>query len=85
MLNGIEKITLKADTRYKVFRNMFVTSLFGSVVGCSQTFAVMLTHMLNKKAYEKNGLGKSCEAIDLENTAIMTAALIPWNIALLAL
>jgi Na+:H+ antiporter, NhaC family len=84
MLKGIENITLKADTRYKVFRNMFVTSLFGSVVGCSQTFAVMLTHMLNKKAYEKNGLGNSCEAIDLENTAIMTAALIPWNIALLA-
>jgi NhaC family Na+:H+ antiporter len=84
MLNAIEEATLKADNRYKVYRNMFVTSLFGSAVGCSQTFAVTFSHMLNKKAYEKNGFGSACAAVDLENTAIMTAALIPWNIALLA-
>lgn len=84
MLNSVEEATLKADTRYKVYRNMFITSLFGSAVGCSQTFAVTFSHMLNKKSYEKNGFASSCAAVDLENTAIMTAALIPWNIALLA-
>jgi NhaC family Na+:H+ antiporter len=84
MLNSIEAATLKADSRYKVYRNMFITSLFGSAVGCSQTFAVTFSHMLNKKSYEKNGFDSSFAALDLENTAIMTAALIPWNIALLA-
>ena len=44
----------------------------------------MLTHMLNKKAYEKNQLDNSLLAIDLENSAIMIAALIPWNLALFA-
>ena len=83
MLTVIENLTLKANSRYEVFRNVVITSVFAATLGCSQLFAVMLTHMLNKKAYENNGLGNSLLAIDLENTAIMISALIPWNIALL--
>ena len=83
MLTVIENLTLKANSRYEVFRNVAITSVFAATLGCSQLFAVMLTHMLNKKAYENNGLGNSLLAIDLENTAIMISALIPWNIALL--
>lgn len=84
MLDNIENYTSKAASRYQVYRNVLVTSLFGSVIGCSQTFAVMLTHMLNRKAYEKNELDTSIAAVDLENSAIMVSALIPWNVALLA-
>ena len=84
MLDTIERFTSKADSRYQVYRNVLATSLFGSAIGCSQTFAVMLTHMLNKKAYEKNNLDASAAAVDLENSAIMVSALIPWNVALLA-
>lgn len=84
MLHSVEAITLKATSRYGVFTNVVITSIFTAAVGCSQSFSVMLTHMLNKRAYEKNGLDNSCLAIDLENTAIMISALIPWNIALLA-
>ena len=84
MLSGIENITKKADSRYAIFRNVFITSIFASAVGCSQTFAVMLTHILNKKSYVKNNLSNSYTAIDLENTAIMLSALVPWNMALLA-
>lgn len=83
MLSIIENATSKADSRHKVFRNVLITSLFGSILGCSQTFAVMLTHMLNKKAYKNNDLDNSCAAIDLENTAIMVSAIVPWNAALL--
>lgn len=84
LLNKVEAITLKADSRYEVFLNVTIISVFTAAVGCSQVFAVMLTHMLDKKAYEKNELDNSFLAIDLENTAIMISALIPWNIALLA-
>lgn len=84
LLNSVENITLKATSRFEVFRNLILTSIFASTLGCSQVFAVMLTHMLNKKAYEKNQLDSSLLAIDLENSAIMIAALIPWNLALLA-
>jgi len=84
ILSDIEKVTLKANSRWKVFRNVLITSLLGAMVGGSQTFTVMLTYILNKKAYAKNKLDNSYAAIDLENTAIMVSALIPWNIALLA-
>jgi NhaC family Na+:H+ antiporter len=80
----VEKVTSGADTRYKVFKYELMLSFFTAAVGCSQTFAVMMTKMLNSRSYEKNGLDRSCEAIDLENTAIMVSPMIPWNIALLA-
>ncbi len=84
LLNQIEMITGKAESRAAVFANVLVTSVFGAMVGCSQTFAVMMTYVLNKKAYEKNGFDNTVSAIDLENTAIMVSPLVPWNIALVA-
>ncbi|AKN30739.1 sodium:proton antiporter [Clostridium carboxidivorans P7] len=83
MLNIIENITYKANSRYKLFRNMVITGILSSAFGCSQAIAVILTHMLNKKAYEKNKMNNEALAVDLENTAIIICALIPWNIALL--
>ncbi len=83
ILSNIERITSNVSSRYEIFRNVFITSLFGAIIGCSQTFAVMLTYMLNKKGYEKNKLDNSYAAMDLENTAIMVSALVPWNVAML--
>ncbi len=84
MLQSIERITSRAESREQVYRNVVLTSLFGTMVGCSQTFAVVLAYVLNKKAYGKNGLDNSVAAVDLENTAIMISGLVPWSIALLA-
>ena len=84
LLKSVEDITLKANSRHGVFRNVSILSIFTAAIGCSQSFSVILTHILNKKAYKKNELDNSTFAIDLENTAIMISALIPWNIALLA-
>lgn len=83
MLDSIEKLTIKTDTRSGLFKNMIITGFLTAAVGCSQVFAVILTHVLNKKAYKKNGIDNFCMALDLENSAIMISALIPWNIALL--
>jgi NhaC family Na+:H+ antiporter len=83
MLNSIENIIYKANSRYELFRNMIITSILTSAFGCSQAIAVILTHMLNKKAYEKNKINNSTLAVDLEDTAIILCALVPWNIALL--
>ena len=41
----------------------------------------MLTHQLTQRIYEKKRLGNYRQALDLENSVIMIAALIPWNIA----
>lgn len=83
MLKYIDKFIDKAKTRGGLFFASIVTSFFTAAFGCSQTLAVILTHMLLKDAYEKNGIDKYELASDLENTAIVISAFIPWNIALL--
>ena len=58
-----------------------LTSIATAAFSCNQTLAVMLTHQLTQRVYEKKRLGNYRLALDLENTVIMIAALIPWNIA----
>lgn len=79
ILDYVKHIIQKSSLKHGNFKTMILTSSFSSAFGCTQALAVILTHMLSEKAYEN----KSIFAVDLENTAIVIAALIPWNIALL--
>ncbi|MBP1744979.1 MAG: sodium:proton antiporter [Firmicutes bacterium] len=83
MLNIVEAVTEKANSRYEIFRNVLVTSLFTSAIGCCQAFTVMMTDVLNAKAYDRNNLDGYSRAVDLENTSVLVSALIPWNLSLL--
>jgi Na+:H+ antiporter, NhaC family len=83
MLKIVEAMTEKANSRYEIFRNVLVTSIFTSAIGCCQAFTVMMTDVLNSKAYENNGLDEYSRAVDLENTSVLISALIPWNLSLL--
>jgi NhaC family Na+:H+ antiporter len=47
------------------------------MISCNQTLAVMLTYQLNKAEIPD----RERLAITLENTVIVAAPLIPWNIA----
>ena len=58
-----------------------MTSIATAAFSCNQTLAVMLTHQLTYKTYENMKLSNYRLALDLENTVIIIAALIPWNIA----
>jgi NhaC family Na+:H+ antiporter len=49
--------------------------------GCSQTLAVMLTYQMVRNMYDSSKIGKYELAVDIEDTAIVISALIPWNIA----
>ncbi len=59
------------------FGTLLVTSLVNSAISCNQTLAIMLTHQL----CEKLPLKKETLAIDLENSVVVLAPLIPWSIA----
>jgi len=54
-----------------------LTSLGASALFCNQTIAVMLTEQLLHDGYED----REEMAMDIENTAIMIAGLVPWSIA----
>ncbi|MBP2026298.1 NhaC family Na+:H+ antiporter [Acetoanaerobium pronyense] len=80
----INKYTYKAKSERGVFLYTVIISFFSAAFGCSQVIAVMLTHLLGKDMYKKNEISNEILALNIENTAIVIAPLIPWNIAVLA-
>ena len=67
----------KAQKPRRMFMGTALVSLWSAAFGCTQTIAILLTHQL---------VAPHCQhrrqiALDLENTAVVLAPLIPWNIA----
>lgn len=83
MLKSIEVLIQKARNKTELFIATIIVSIVTAAFGCTQAIAVILTHMLVKKTYEDMEESKEELAKDLENTAIVIAPLIPWNIAVL--
>lgn len=81
ILADLEEILLKAKSRSTTLLMTTVVSIVTAILGCSQTIAIVFTHALMNKVYDNNKLGKYPLAIDLENTSVPLAALIPWNTA----
>lgn len=83
MLESLEEIIDKLSKRSGNFFTTIIVSIITSAFGCTQTLAVILTHMLVKKSYVQNNINKDRLALDIEDSAIIIAPLIPWNIAAL--
>lgn len=56
---------------------MLCTSAVASMIACNQTLSILLTHQLCAGTEPD---GAAC-AIDLENSAVILAPLVPWSIA----
>lgn len=80
-LKDIEHLFQRICHRLGGYLATMLTGTTAAAFSCNQTLAVMLTHQIGHKTYEKQGLNKYRLALDLENTVIMISALIPWNIA----
>jgi len=83
MLNGIESILIRANSRTKIFFYTNIISLFTAAIGSNQSISVVLTNQLMGKTYIDKGIDKEDLAVDLENTSVVLSPLIPWNIAAL--
>lgn len=81
MLQSIEKILMKSRTRCHLFIHTILVSIFTAAFGCNQAISIVLTDQLMKKSYESKGISNYDLATDLENTAVVLAAILPWNIA----
>lgn len=64
-----------------LFGGTTVVSLIAAAFGCTQTITILLTHQLVSDQYLQQGYSSQQVAIDLENTAVVLAPIIPWNIA----
>lgn len=81
MLNDIQKLLEKVSEKIKIYPTMILTSIVTTIFSCNQTLAIILTNQLMNKIYKNNGYSNSDIAIDLENTVVLIAELIPWSIA----
>ncbi|AKL97293.1 malate-2H(+)/Na(+)-lactate antiporter MleN [Clostridium aceticum] len=81
MLKSVENILMKAKTRFQLFSYTTGVSILTAAFGCNQSIAAVLTNQLMTNTYKEKNVDKYALAIDLENTGIVLAALIPWNIA----
>ncbi len=76
MLSALKnKILLLADSTTDCLAAA-VTSVFTGAVSCNQTLAIMLTYQLCEGKNDKHTM-----AMNLEDTAVVIAPLIPWSIA----
>ena len=81
LLKSAESLIIKLGKKVGIFAAVILTSIIAGAFGGSQTLAVMLTYQLVRNMYDSTGIDKYELAVDLENTAIVMAPLIPWNIA----
>ena len=58
-----------------------LVSLVAGMVFCNQSIIIMMAYPLLHEVYERCGHGNAELALDVENSGIVMAALIPWNIA----
>ncbi|MEM7795606.1 MAG: Na+/H+ antiporter NhaC family protein [Cyanobacteria bacterium P01_C01_bin.118] len=81
--HSLDPVTLCLQ-RFRQRRTLFTgtacISLFTAAFGCTQTITILLTHQLVASHYRQQDYSQQV-AIDLENTAVVLAPMIPWNIA----
>ena len=67
----------RMSRRITPFGAMLCTAVAASMIACNQTLAILRAHQLSADTEPD---GPSC-AIDLENSAVVLAPLVPWSIA----
>ncbi|MEM6432358.1 MAG: Na+/H+ antiporter NhaC family protein [Cyanobacteria bacterium P01_D01_bin.115] len=63
------------------FGGTIAASLLTSAFGCTQTIAILLTQKIAQPQYTAQQVSQEQLAVDIENSAVVIAPLIPWNIA----
>ena len=76
LLSGIRANIRTASERFSPFAAMILTSLSTGAIACNQTLCILMTHQLCEGIEDDQQL-----ALDLEDTAVPLAPLIPWSIA----
>ena len=64
-----------------MFGGTILASTMTSAFGCTQTMAILLTQQIVQPRYASAQLSQEQLAVDIENSAVVIAPLIPWNIA----
>lgn len=80
MLKEIEQFLDEVAIRFGAFPAMILTSIITAALGCTQALAILLTNQLIRNTYSRENRDNNELAVDLENSAVVLAPLVPWNI-----
>ena len=80
MLDDLQDKLNQMCSRFGRYAVMTALSLLSSAIFCNQTIATLICADLLKKPYLEGGGTKEEMAIDMENTVILIACLVPWCI-----
>jgi len=81
ILNGLKGVVEKLAQKWGLFPTTVVVSLLSGMIFCNQSIIIMMAYPLLGEVYDRLGSGREELALDVENSGIVMAALIPWNIA----
>lgn len=77
LLNGAKRRIASLEQKTTSFIATLVTAVTAGMIACNQTLTILLTHQLRLDASAEAGR----LALDLEDSAVVVAPLIPWSIA----
>ena len=77
ILDGVRRGIEATARRTSPFMAAMLTSIAAACISCNQSLSIMLTNQLCEQCQPD----KEQRAIDIENTAVVIAPLIPWSIA----
>ena len=81
-LDAIVHLLTRAASRFQLFLYTLVVSLVTGAFGGTQAVSVIMTaHVMDDAYHSVPGVSQGDLAVDIEDTAIVLSALIPWNIA----
>ncbi len=81
MLDGVQDKIGAVARKIGLFPTMLVTSLATCGAFCNQTIATMLNAQLLTRVYDGAGASHTELAMDISNSVVTIAGLIPWSVA----
>ena len=77
LLGAVKRRLVEISQRITPFGGVLITSIVTAMLACNQTLTIMLTHQICSDIETEKGKF----AVELENSAVVIAPLIPWSIA----
>ncbi|MDY3867956.1 MAG: Na+/H+ antiporter NhaC family protein [Pyramidobacter sp.] len=81
MLDGVHVQIEKFMKRVGAFPAMVAMAFASNGVFCNQTIGVMISAQLMQSPYEASGASRPELALDIANSTVVLAGIIPWSIA----
>jgi NhaC family Na+:H+ antiporter len=82
ILDSAHSLAEKAAGKLGLFPATCLVSIAIAMVFCNQSVTVMMSEQLMAESYRRRGASRTELAMDIANSGVLIAGLVPWSIAL---